>query len=65
MDILVWHTTWQNKDLSIDKGAWDCVDRLTEAFKYYPLRASNDIAQEKGKCDGFEGTKYAEGLLPN
>ena len=47
-----------------DKGAWDCVDRLTEAFQYYLLRASNDIAQEKGKCDGFEGTKYAEGLLP-
>jgi ribonucleoside-diphosphate reductase alpha chain len=47
-----------------DKGAWDCVDRLTEAFQYYLLRASNDIAKERGKCDGFEGTKYADGLLP-
>jgi len=47
-----------------DKGAWDSVDRLTEAFQYYLLRASNDIAQEKGKCDGFEGTKYSDGLLP-
>jgi len=47
-----------------DKGAWDSVDRLTEAFQYYLLRASNDIAQEKGKCDGFDSTKYADGLLP-
>ena len=47
-----------------DKGAWDSVDRLSEAFQYYLLRASNNIAQEKGKCDGFDGTKYADGLLP-
>ena len=47
-----------------DKGAWESVDRLTEAFQYYLLRASCDLAQEKGKCDGFDRTKYADGLLP-
>ena len=47
-----------------EKGAWELVDRLSEAFQYYLLRASCDIAQEKGKCEGFERTKYAEGLLP-
>ena len=47
-----------------DKGAWDSVDRLTEAFQYYLLRASNEIAKEKGKCEAFERTKYADGLLP-
>ena len=47
-----------------DKGAWESVDRLTEAFQYYLLRASCDLAEEKGKCDGFERTKYADGLLP-
>jgi ribonucleotide reductase alpha subunit len=40
------------------------VDRLSEAFQYYLLRASCDIAMEKGKCEGFERTKYADGLLP-
>ena len=47
-----------------EKGAWELVDRLTEAFQYYLLRASCDIAMEKGKCEGFERTKYADGQLP-
>jgi len=47
-----------------EKGAWELVDRLTEAFQFYLLKASNDIAKEKGKCEGFERTKYADGLLP-
>ena len=47
-----------------DPKAWELVDRLSEAFQYYLLRASCDIAQEKGKCEAFERTKYADGLLP-
>jgi ribonucleoside-diphosphate reductase alpha chain len=47
-----------------DPKAWELVDRLTEAFQYYLLRASCDIAMEKGKCEGFDRTKYADGLLP-
>jgi len=47
-----------------EKGAWELVDRLTEAFQYYLLRSSCNIAMEKGKCEGFERTKYADGLLP-
>tara|TARA_Y100000591_G_scaffold3811_1_gene3177 strand:+ start:705 stop:3131 length:2427 start_codon:yes stop_codon:yes gene_type:complete len=47
-----------------EKGAWELVDRLSEAFQYYLLRASCDLAEERGKCEGFERTKYADGLLP-
>ena len=47
-----------------DPKAWELVDRLSEAFQYHLLRASCDIAMEKGKCEGFERTKYADGLLP-
>ena len=47
-----------------EKSAWELVDRLSEAFQYYLLRASCNIAMEKGKCEGFERTKYADGLLP-
>ena len=47
-----------------DSKAWELVDRLSEAFQYYLLRASCDLAEEKGKCEGFEKTKYADGLLP-
>ena len=47
-----------------DPKAWELVDRLSEAFQYNLLRASCAVAEEKGKCEGFERTKYADGLLP-
>ena len=40
------------------------VDELTEHFQYYLLKASNNLAKEKGKCDYFDRTKYADGILP-
>ena len=40
------------------------VHELTEAFQYYLLKSSNKIAEEKGACDGFQRTKYADGILP-
>ena len=47
-----------------DAKAWDLVDRLSEAFQYYLLRASCNLAEEKGKCTAFDKTKYADGDLP-
>ena len=47
-----------------DKQAWKEVDELTEAFQYYLLKASNNIAKEKGQCDYFHKTKYSDGILP-
>jgi ribonucleoside-diphosphate reductase alpha chain len=47
-----------------DPKAWEAVDRLTEAFQYYLLRASCTLAEEKGKCSAFDRTKYADGQLP-
>ena len=47
-----------------DPNAWKLVHDLTEAFQYYLLRASNNIAQEKGQCGYFNRTKYADGILP-
>ena len=47
-----------------DKKALTKVHELTEAFQYYLLKASNKLAQEKGKCDYFNRTKYADGILP-
>ena len=44
--------------------AWDAVHGLTEAFQYYLLKASNQIAKEKGWCADFGRTKYADGILP-
>ena len=44
--------------------AWDAVHGLTESFQYFLLKSSNKIAQEKGKCEYFDRTKYADGILP-
>ena len=44
--------------------AWDAVHGLSEAFQYYLLKASNQIAKEKGHCEYFGRTKYADGILP-
>ena len=46
------------------KMGWKQVDKLTEAFQYYLLRASNNLAKEKGKCEYFDRTKYSDGILP-
>ena len=40
------------------------IHELTESFQYNLLCASNQIASEKGECDGFAHTKDAEGKLP-
>ena len=46
------------------KLAWRQVDKLTEAFQYYLLKASNEVAKEKGPCEYFNRTKYSDGILP-
>ncbi len=47
-----------------DKKALTKVHELSEAFQYYLLTASNKLAEEKGKCEYFDRTKYADGILP-
>ena len=47
-----------------DPGSWKLVHDLSEAFQYYLLKSSNTIAKEKGKCEYFNRTKYADGILP-
>ena len=44
--------------------AWDAVHSLSESFQFFLLKASNNLAKEKGKCDGFTHTKYSDGVLP-
>ena len=37
---------------------------MSEVFQYNLLKASNDLAKEKGQCLDFERTKYADNILP-
>ena len=47
-----------------DKEALDLMNKTTEALQYYLLKASNELAKEKGPCKGFDRTKYSDGILP-
>jgi ribonucleoside-diphosphate reductase alpha chain len=58
------HYLAKNQVKYSDKKALTKVHELTEAFQYYLLSASNKLAIEKGQCEYFDRTKYAEGLLP-
>ena len=58
------HYIAKNKVKYNDPQAWKLVHDLSEAFQYYLLKASNQIAQEKGACEYFDHTKYSDGLLP-
>jgi len=47
-----------------DPKAWSAVHGLSESLQYYLLKASNQLAKEKGACDDFGTTKYSDGILP-
>ena len=51
-------TTYSNPDL-------DLVDEYAEAWSYYLIKASADIAAEQGACPGVCETKYGDGVTPN
>jgi len=44
--------------------AWNLVHDLTEAFQYYLLKSSNQLAKELEPCGYFDRTKYSSGILP-
>ena len=58
------HYIAKNKVKYNDPEACKLVHDLSEAFQYYLLKASNQIAKEKGACEYFDHTKYSDGLLP-
>ena len=47
-----------------DPEAWQMVHDLTEAFQYYLIKSSVNLAKEKGACEYSDKTKYAQGILP-
>ena len=51
-------STYQNPNLEL-------VDEWAEAWSYYLIKASADLAVEKGCCPKAFETKYAKGITPN
>lgn len=50
--------------LKYDESAFGLVDEYMEAFSYYLIKASADLAVEKGACEGNHMTRYSQGILP-
>lgn len=47
-----------------DGSANSLTHKTFEAIQYYLLRASMNLAKEKGKCPAFDETTYSKGILP-
>ncbi len=54
----------KNQTRYSDGSANGLVHRTFEAVQYYMLKASNQLAKEKGPCLKFQETTYAKGILP-
>ncbi|WP_293267472.1 class 1a ribonucleoside-diphosphate reductase subunit alpha [Neptunomonas sp.] len=54
----------KNQTRYSDGSANGLVHRTFEAIQYYMLKASNQLAKEKGPCLKFQETTYAKGILP-
>lgn len=50
-------TNYINPDL-------DLMHEYAEAWSYYLIKASADLAEEFGPCPGWKDTKYGQGILP-
>ena len=51
-------TTYTNPDLEL-------IDQYAEAWSYYLIKASADLAVEQGACPGTPETRYGDGITPN
>lgn len=58
------HYLAKNKLKYSQPDAWKLVHDTTEAFQYYLLKSSNQLAKEFGPCGLFHRTKYSKGILP-
>lgn len=47
-----------------DGSANALTHRTFEAIQYYLMKASNELAKEKGACPKFNETTYAKGIMP-
>jgi ribonucleoside-diphosphate reductase alpha chain len=47
-----------------DEKSLVLIDELFEHFQYYLIKASMELAKERGACEWFSKTKYAEGIMP-
>ena len=47
-----------------DPASLPIVDELMEHIQYYMIKASVQLAKDRGPCEWFDRTKYSKGILP-
>src|SRR6056300_1007836 len=52
------------RGLKYDESAYDIVDEYAEAWSYYLIKSSANLAAERGKLIYNTDTKYSDGILP-
>lgn len=56
---------WMAKnDMTYTAPNLEMIDEYTEAWSYYLIKASADLAAEQGACVWNDQTKYSDGVLP-
>ena len=56
---------WMAKnDMTYTDPNLEMIDEWTEAWSYYLIKASNQLAKEKGSCKLNYQTKYSQGIVP-
>lgn len=57
---------WMAKnDMTYSKPNLNLIDKWAEAWSYHLIRASVDLAKEKGACPLSDETQYGMGTMPN
>lgn len=57
---------WMAKNnMTYTNPNFDMIDEYAEAWSYYLIKASADLAAEQGACPGTNETKYGDGITPN
>lgn len=46
------------------EAAVEFADRSMEAVSYYAIKASTDLAEERGRYHSFDGSLWSQGILP-
>jgi ribonucleoside-diphosphate reductase alpha chain len=52
------------RGLKYNSEAYETVHEYAEAWSYYLIKASVDLAEERGPCMAFEATRYSDGIMP-
>ncbi len=57
---------WMAKNnMTYSQPNLEMIDEFAEAWSYYLIKASADLAEEQGACLWSDQTKYHDGLTPN